>query len=84
VATSSKEPKALSRVQFAVIMGVLAACAIAALVSVGAMVAEKRVCPSETQTSRPGNATCWASYVHQDKTGVVGIPVESPSSAPAS
>jgi len=35
------------------------------------------ICPGETQTSRPGNASCYAAYQNQSKTGVVGIAVQS-------
>ena len=79
MATSSKDPKALSKAHFGMLLGLLAVCGIVTLVVMSGVAGKHGQCPTETQTSRPGNADCYASYVHQDNTGVVGIPVASPS-----
>jgi hypothetical protein len=73
VSTSSKDPKALTRVQFGGLLAVLAVCAILTLVVLGNVAGKHGVCPGETQASRPGNASCYAAYQNQEKTGVVGI-----------
>jgi len=74
VSTSSQDPKALTRVQFGVLLVVLMICGVVTLVVMGGVAGKHGTCPGETQTSRPGNADCYAAYRHQDKTGVVGIP----------
>ncbi|MGH8891272.1 MAG: hypothetical protein ACRDV3_16115 [Acidothermaceae bacterium] len=74
MSTSSKDPKALTKVQFGVLLLVLVICGVVTLVVMGGVAGKHGVCPGETQTSRPGNADCYAAYRHQDKTGVVGIP----------
>jgi hypothetical protein len=73
VSTSSKEPKALTKVQFGMLLVLLAVCGIAALVAMGGVAGKHGQCPSETQTSRPGNASCYATYQNQSNTGIVGI-----------
>ena len=79
VSTSSKDPKALSRVQFGMLLVLLAACGIVTLVVMSGVAGKHGVCPGETQTSRPGNASCYAAYQNQAKTGVAGIPLGSGS-----
>jgi hypothetical protein len=79
MARSSREPKALTKAQFASVLSLLVLCGVAAIIAMSAMGASHGVCPTENQMSRPGNATCWTSYQQQDKTGVVGFPQVSPS-----
>lgn len=79
MARSSREPKALTKAQFATVLGFLVLCGVAAIIAMSAMGASHGVCPTDTQMSRPGNATCWTSYQQQDETGVVGFPKVSPS-----
>ena len=77
MSTSSKDPKALTKVQFGVLLAVLLVCAAGALVAMSQVAGKHGICPGETQTSRPGNASCYAAYQNQSKTGVVGIAVQS-------
>lgn len=74
MSTSSKDPKALTRVQFGLLLAVLVACGAVTLLVMAGVAGKHGKCPSETQTSRPGNATCYPAYQNQFKTGVVGIP----------
>ena len=73
MATSSRDPKALSRAHFGMLLALLAVCGIVTLVVMSGVAGKHGVCPTDTQTSRPGNASCWAAYQNQDQTGVVGI-----------
>ncbi len=72
MSTSSKEPQALTKVQFGILLMVLALCAGAAVVAMAGMGSQHGVCPTETQDSRPANASCFVTYQHLDKTGVIG------------
>jgi hypothetical protein len=74
VSTSSKDPKALTRVQFGLLLLVLVACGAVTLAVMAGVAGKHGKCPTDTQTSRPGNEACWPAYQHQIKTGVVGIP----------
>jgi hypothetical protein len=72
VSTSSKEPQALTKKQFGVLLVVLALCAVAAVVSMASMGDKHGVCPTDTQVSRPANASCWVTYQNLEQTGVIG------------
>lgn len=73
MSSSTKDPSSLSKVQFAIALGVLAVCAVVTLVLMAGVAGKHGRCPGETQVSRPGAATCYAAYQNQNKTGVVGI-----------
>jgi hypothetical protein len=72
VSTSSKEPQALTKTQFGILLGVLALCAVAALVAMGSMGDKHGVCPTPTQDSYPVNASCFTTYQNLEQTGVIG------------
>ena len=72
MSTSSKEPQALTKTQLGILLGVLALCAVAALIAMGSMGDKHGVCPTDTQESRPANASCWVTYQNLDQTGVIG------------
>lgn len=74
MSTSSKDPKALTKVQFGMLLVVLVICGVVTLVVMGGVAGKHGKCPGETQTSRPGNASCYAAYRHQETSGIVGIP----------
>ncbi|HEX7105375.1 MAG TPA: hypothetical protein VF218_05365 [Acidothermaceae bacterium] len=77
MSTSSKEPQALTKVQFAALLIVLAICGVLALISLAGAAGKHGVCPSETQDSRPANASCFATYNNLEQTGVLGVSPKS-------
>lgn len=77
MSASSKDPSSLSKLQFALALGLLAACIVATLVVMAGVAGKHGRCPGETQVSRPGAASCYAAYQNQNKTGVAGIPPTS-------
>lgn len=77
MSTSTKEPQALTKPQFAVLLVVLVVCGVLALISLAGAAGKHGQCPSETQDSRPANASCYTTYQHLDQTGVVGYQAAS-------
>lgn len=73
MSTSTKEPQALTKPQFAVLLVVLVVCGVLALISLGGAAGKHGACPSETQDSRPANAACYVTYKNLDQTGVIGF-----------
>ena len=72
MSTSTKEPQALTKVQFGVLLAVLIVCGVLAVISLAGAAGKHGICPSETQDSRPANAACYVTYDNLDKTGVIG------------
>ncbi len=72
MSTSTKEPQALTKAQFGVLLVVLVVCGVLALISLAGAAGKHGQCPSETQDSRPANASCYVTYDNLDKTGVIG------------
>ena len=77
MSTSTKEPQALTKAQFTVMLVVLAICGVLALISLSGAAGKHGVCPSETQTSRPANASCYVTYDNLEQTGVLGVSSKS-------
>jgi hypothetical protein len=73
VSTSTKEPQALTKAQFGLLLVVLLICGVLAVISLAGAAGKHGVCPTVTQDSRPANASCYVTYNNLDKTGVVGF-----------
>ena len=73
MSTSSKDPQALTKAQFGALLVVLVVCGVLALISLAGAAGKHGACPSETQDSRPVNASCYVTYDNLAKTGVIGF-----------
>jgi len=83
VSASPKVVKPLTKFQWWTLLVVVVLCGVAALVVMASVAGKHGACPGETQTSRPGAASCYAAYQNQDSSGVVGASAAPVSSASA-
>lgn len=72
MSASSKKTRPLTAAQFWVLIGILVLSGVGALIALASVAGPHGKCPTETQTSRPGNMQCYGAYQNMDKTGVVG------------